>query len=670
MLCLIAAVLVGACGDEQKPAAEPSSTTLQSTTTTTRPSTTTTPLTTTTTQSPPTTTPPTTAPEAPTGAGDLEIGRDMVWRDVFDALTPAEQACVTNAVGAELDWVLRQPILDEDDVGPQELAVLPCLPPQVVRAVFLAGMVLGMEDDGIQVTEEQEACLREVVGEMDVAALTSFLTSENGASDDAAGAEGAAQLFEMMAGLLRCLPELLDAGVEGPDDYADGVVGAARLVVGEAVEGGIDFQGDVDVFMFEATGGEVYEVEVDLGTLHDSVVAIADADGFPLDYNDDRGDGSLGSRIVWRAPESGDYYVEVSGFGEDSFSVGSYTLRLGLIDVVDDFGDGVEGAFGVALDESVEGVLDYPGDLDYFAFEATEGALYEIDVDLGTLSESFVIVYDAARFLLGYNDDRRDGFPAPRLLWRAPESGEFYVEVSGRGEGSYTLRLGLIDVVDDFGDGVEGAARIVLDESVEGVLDYDGDLDYFVFEAEEGDLYEMDVALGTLGDSVVAVYLDRWELGFNDDRGDGSLASRLLWRAPESGEFYVEVSGYGEGSYTLTVGVSDIVDDFADWVVGAARVGLGESVEGVLDYGGDVDYFVFEAVEGELYEVEVDLGTLADSVVEVYNADGHSLDYNDDRGDGSLASRLLWRAPESGDFYVEVSGYGEGSYVLMVAVSE
>ncbi|MDE0132377.1 MAG: pre-peptidase C-terminal domain-containing protein [bacterium] len=670
MLCLIAAVLVGACGDEQKPAAEPSSTTLQSTTTTTRPSTTTTPLTTTTTQSPPTTTPPTTAPEAPTGAGDLEIGRDMVWRDVFDALTPAEQACVTNAVGAELDWVLRQPILDEDDVGPQELAVLPCLPPQVVRAVFLAGMVLGMEDDGIQVTEEQEACLREVVGEMDVAALTSFLTSENGASDDAAGAEGAAQLFEMMAGLLRCLPELLDAGVEGPDDYADGVVGAARLVVGEAVEGGIDFQGDVDVFMFEATGGEVYEVEVDLGTLHDSVVAIADADGFPLDYNDDRGDGSLGSRIVWRAPESGDYYVEVSGFGEDSFSVGSYTLRLGLIDVVDDFGDGVEGAFGVALDESVEGVLDYPGDLDYFAFEATEGALYEIDVDLGTLSESFVIVYDAARFLLGYNDDRRDGFPAPRLLWRAPESGEFYVEVSGRGEGSYTLRLGLIDVVDDFGDGVEGAARIVLDESVEGVLDYDGDLDYFVFEAEEGDLYEMDVALGTLGDSVVAVYLDRWELGFNDDRGDGSLASRLLWRAPESGEFYVEVSGYGEGSYTLTVGVSDIVDDFADWVVGAARVGLGESVEGVLDYGGDVDYFVFEAVEGELYEVEVDLGTLADSVVEVYNADGHSLDYNDDRGDGSLASRLLWRAPESGEFYVEVSGYGEGSYVLMVAVSE
>ncbi|MDE0234229.1 MAG: pre-peptidase C-terminal domain-containing protein [bacterium] len=670
MLCLIAAVLVGACGDEQKPAAEPSSTTLQSTTTTTRPSTTTTPLTTTTTQSPPTTTPPTTAPEAPTGAGDLEIGRDMVWRDVFDALTPAEQACVTNAVGAELDWVLRQPILDEDDVGPQELAVLPCLPPQVVRAVFLAGMVLGMEDDGIQVTEEQEACLREVVGEMDVAALTSFLTSENGASDDAAGAEGAAQLFEMMAGLLRCLPELLDAGVEGPDDYADGVVGAARLVVGEAVEGGIDFQGDVDVFMFEATGGEVYEVEVDLGTLHDSVVAIADADGFPLDYNDDRGDGSLGSRIVWRAPESGDYYVEVSGFGEDSFSVGSYTLRLGLIDVVDDFGDGVEGAFGVALDESVEGVLDYPGDLDYFAFEATEGALYEIDVDLGTLSESFVIVYDAARFLLGYNDDRRDGSPAPRLLWRAPESGEFYVEVSGRGEGSYTLRLGLIDVVDDFGDGVEGAARIVLDESVEGVLDYDGDLDYFVFEAEEGDLYEMDVALGTLGDSVVAVYLDRWELGFNDDRGDGSLASRLLWRAPESGEFYVEVSGYGEGSYTLTVGVSDIVDDFADWVVGAARVGLGESVEGVLDYGGDVDYFVFEAVEGELYEVEVDLGTLADSVVEVYNADGHSLDYNDDRGDGSLASRLLWRAPESGEFYVEVSGYGEGSYVLMVAVSE
>ena len=111
-----------------------------------------------------------------------------------------------------------------------------------------------------------------------------------------------------------------------------------------------------------------------------------------------------------------------------------------------------------------------------------------------------------------------------------------------------------------------------------------------------------------------------WELGFNNDRGDGSLASRLFWTAPLTGDFYVGVWGYDEGSYSLTVGVSDVVDDFADGRLRAARLVVGESVEGVLDYVGDVDYFFFEVVEGELYEIEVTLGTLSDSFVTVYDA--------------------------------------------------
>ena len=42
-----------------------------------------------------------------------------------------------------------------------------------------------------------------------------------------------------------------------------------------------------DYFVFEAVDGELYEIDVALGTLSDSIVAIADANGYPLDYNDD-----------------------------------------------------------------------------------------------------------------------------------------------------------------------------------------------------------------------------------------------------------------------------------------------------------------------------------------------------------------------------------------------
>jgi len=175
--------------------------------------------------------------------------------------------------------------------------------------------------------------------------------------------------------------------------------------------------------------------------------------------------------------------------------------------------------------------------------------------------------------------------------------------------------------------------------------------------------------LGTLTDSIVTVNdSDGFQLAWNDDY-EGSLASWLVWRAPHSGDFYVQVSGYGEGSYALTVAVSDIVDDHPDLAVGATAVGAGETAEGVLDYPDDVDFFVLEAVEGELYEIDVTLGTLTDSIVTVNDSDGFQLAWNDDY-EGSLASRVEWTAPSTGDYYIQVSGYGEGSYSLSVEVSE
>ena len=90
-------------------------------------------------------------------------------------------------------------------------------------------------------------------------------------------------------------------------------------------------------------------------------------------------------------------------------------------------------------------------------------------------------------------------------------------------------------------------------ETVQGTLEYENDIDLFVFQAEEGVLYQIDVALGTLSDSLVGLYdADERELAYNDDHGD-SLASRVFWQASRSGAYYIAVEGYDTGSYTLTV---------------------------------------------------------------------------------------------------------------------
>ena len=93
---------------------------------------------------------------------------------------------------------------------------------------------------------------------------------------------------------------------------------------------------------------------------------------------------------------------------------------------------------------------------------------------------------------------------------------------------------------------------------VEGVIDYEGDSDYFRFTAEEGQLYQIDVALGTLDDSeLVLLNSDGWRLESNDDHHGDSSASRVFWEAPASGDYYLAVGASGwdaqVGSYTLTI---------------------------------------------------------------------------------------------------------------------
>ena len=72
------------------------------------------------------------------------------------------------------------------------------------------------------------------------------------------------------------------------------------------------------------------------------------------------------------------------------------------------------------------------------------------------------------------------------------------------------------DVLDDHGNDFDDATVAAVAMDVEGVIDYEGDSDYFRFTAEEGQLYQIDVALGTLDDSDRMTCYD----------GDGSATGR------------------------------------------------------------------------------------------------------------------------------------------------
>ena len=90
------------------------------------------------------------------------------------------------------------------------------------------------------------------------------------------------------------------------------------------------------------------------------------------------------------------------------------------------------------------------------------------------------------------------------------------------------------DTADDHADTLPAATPIMVGGSVGGVVGNFADSDVFAFEAELGVFYEIDVALGSLSDSVATLYdTDGAVLDVSDDYGD-SLASRIVWEATYS----------------------------------------------------------------------------------------------------------------------------------------
>lgn len=488
------------------------------------------------------------------GILDLDIGTETTWQPVFDTFTAREQSCIRDSIDSDtLDALLAESFLEEDSTLTEEQVVqlFSCLDEETAGDLLIAAIVADAEAAGAKVGEASITCMQELLQDVDLAALFA-------AEDNSPEAEEFILLF---FGLYACVedPSMPDVGGQpdtSTDDHGNDGDSATAVAVGAAVGGAIDYQGDRDFFRFTAQAGQLYQIDVALGTLDDSDLDLLDSDGWDLAYNDDFGN-SRASRIVWEATESGDYYVGVGGWG-----TGSYTLSVTILDIMDDHGNNTDGATAVAVGATTGGVIDYEGDRDYFRFTAQAGQLYQIDVALGTLEDSQVDLRDSNDWELAYNDDFGD-FRASRIIWEAPESGDYYVLVSadwGSSTGSYTLSVSLSAIVDDHGNNVGGATAVSVGSAVQGSLDYDGDRDFFAFEAQAGTVYRIDVTLGTLDDSVVELLnADGWNLEYNDDFGD-SPASLVVWAAPESGDFYVVVSaGWGSanrtGTYTLTITV-------------------------------------------------------------------------------------------------------------------
>ncbi len=308
-----------------------------------------------------------------------------------------------------------------------------------------------------------------------------------------------------------------------------------------------------------------------------------------------------------------------------------------------------------------------------FEGEVTEGtpsAEYQVTLDAGsvvTLSTDSIENFDTVLTLLGpdgkplaENDDREPGNLQSLIVHRVEMSGTYTVAVSGYGGGTGVFELSIEDGIDT---GLSDQAQVLTEDIV--TLDRDNTtLSRIVELAAEDILVATTFALTDGLDTTLTLTSPSGEILLqNDDRGDGSLNSQLVFQAETAGRYTVEIGSYS-GSDTGDLVVSVAIDPEAEVPFDFAGV-EGEDLgaySGQISDANPEQAFPVELREGQtIYAVLDTVDGDLDPVVRLVDPDGHAVALNDDRGDGSLNSALAYTATQDGTYTVNVERYRAGN---------
>ena len=336
------------------------------------------------------------------------------------------------------------------------------------------------------------------------------------------------------------------------------------------------------------------------------------------------------------------------------------------------------------LSGNVDGEISPAGDADWFRLHVEQGQRYNlalagIENAEGQALDPMLSIYDAQGNQLAFNDDA-EGSLNSALRYVPQATGDVFVEArafNGEATGAYRLGVSAEAVpADDVGNDANTHGRVAIGRATTGNIEYEGDFDWYRFSARTGNRYTVTLAgagEGGLGDPLLRVVDGEGnELASNDD-AEGSLNSQLEFTPRANGNVFIEARGYGDGytgRYEINVTSARLPrDGVGNNNRTGARISLGQSVDGTLDFPADTDWYRIRLEEGQSYHFTLNGAgdsAVGDPLVRLYDAEGTELAADDDGGDG-LNSYLEYTAPRTGNYFVEARGFGDettGGYVL------
>jgi len=248
----------------------------------------------------------------------------------------------------------------------------------------------------------------------------------------------------VLLAVVGATPGLSQTPIVDESEPNDNVRTADSVALGDRATGVVNPAGDVDTWFVDLTAGQFLSVDVDaaqVGSPLDATLELIAPDGTTsLAFNDDF-DG-FDSRISYRVPQSGRYYVVIRAFGATggpglTYAINFDKVTCPVVGTEQEPNDDPGTAAPVTIGDSGSGEIcphdDNPaGDVDYWAFTARAGTTIELDVDaaaLGLFVDPVIALYASdGTTQLAFNDDE-DGADS-RLQYSITTTGTYYATVA------------------------------------------------------------------------------------------------------------------------------------------------------------------------------------------------------------------------------------------------
>jgi GTP cyclohydrolase II len=293
------------------------------------------------------------------------------------------------------------------------------------------------------------------------------------------------------------------------------------------------------------------------------------------------------------------------------------------------------------------------------AFQLVEGQIATIITESAENLDTELAIVGPIGKPLAQNDDADASTLQSRIIFLAPETAEYTAVVTGYDGATGSFALIVTEGL-DFGLSEDA---VVLDEGPATFTETAPSHELIV-DVAAGDILvaSTEALTATLDTTLSLIDASGVILAQNDDRGDGSLNSQIVFQVEHDGTYTVQASSYSgsdEGELFVSVATDPNAEPPFDFTAiegehiattqGQIDDASPEHRVPVMMNAGQTLYAYADAVSGDL-----------DPVLRLLGPDGSPVAMNDDRGDGSLNSAFAFTAREAGEYVIEVDRYGGG----------